>query len=277
MPFSHTTRTSLLATMLVLSATVGGAQELENTITPPERPYPYQILDLMPGVTADEAIAHYQGRMDIEMVPEVMSISVQAPNGRTFAFDFPQRYMTAGVGINTRMGSQPYSEIQLDLATEVMGGRVVGITRQMRAPAGELPDAAALQAQLEELYGPPSQISTDAGYSMIYAWGEDGFISDLDAQEERVIEWDAGTAMRTHHYRLCADHADKSYNFQQFRKPIKPECVAVFRVSVSDRPPNRSVSFSLFDYDLLRQSHSETDDQIKEYLLGEAEASDFDL
>lgn len=262
----------------VLLPTASYSQQLNDTITPAERPYPYQILDKKPGIGADEAKAHYQERAGVKLGEEKLSISVQAPNGRAFAFDYPSRLITPSVTMYTRMGDEAYTEVNLSLATEVLGGRLTTISRTMRKPLAELPDGASLQAQLEKLYGKPSRVKFDDGYEIIYAWGEKGFIPDLDAEPQIEVKYEGFRGVpTTENFRVCQGFVEAAYKFEQFRKPIAPGCVAELRVVVRDKPPNRTVSFGLYDYDLIRQSHMETDKQIKDSLLGEAKASDLDL
>ena len=61
------------------------------------------------------------------------------------------------MGLHTRIGRDPYAEITATLTTEAMGGRVLQIRRTIREPNENLSELAALIAQLEERYGPPSR------------------------------------------------------------------------------------------------------------------------
>lgn len=162
------------------------------------------------------------------------------------------------------------------------------INRSMRQPTGELPEAPAFRAQIEETYGPPSKVEIDNRFgtmSLVYAWGEDGFIPDLDAQPEREITWTERGRERTGTYRPCHDSdggttGDIEYRFQYPRRnEIMPGCVAIFSVGHSAKPGQTSISFNLTDYELARLNRAETDRQIVDALTGEqeVEASDMDL
>lgn len=76
------------------------------------------------------------------------------------------------------------------LASNVMEQRPVTLTRTLNQPSADLPAAQALQAQMEETYGPPSHIDTRSGsVTLTYAWGTEGFIPDLDGQTPREITY----------------------------------------------------------------------------------------
>lgn len=74
----------------------------------------------------------------------------------------------------TLRGGGPFAQARVTLATPASGGRVLSISRTLRQPTAELPAPAALRAQLEDLYGPPSKAETDPGprgaLRLTWAW-----------------------------------------------------------------------------------------------------------
>ncbi|WP_439525942.1 hypothetical protein [Roseovarius mucosus] len=268
----------VLAAVTAFLAIAAHAQDsLTETLTPEPRPYPYAILDIKPGAEAMEASSMFGERMMLILVPEQVALRVENGEGRAFALTFDQKVVTQGVGLHTRMGRDPYAEINATLATEAMGGRVLQVRRTFREPNENLPQPAALIAQLEERYGPPSKRD---GNSASWAWGEDGFIADLDDQPLREISTinERGT-QRTTQYQPCVGYFDTAeYRFRQHREtPIMPGCTALFTVGVSGGAQLSTVSFSLTDFDLIRQHVAEVDRQILEALTTDAAVAPADM
>lgn len=273
-------KTGLAILAAALLATSAHAQDqFVETLVPEPRPYPYAILDIQPGAAAMEAASMFGERMMLILVPEQVALRVQNGEGRAFALTFDQKLVTQGVGLRTRMGREPYAEIRATLATEAMGGRVLEIHRTIREPNENLPEPAAVIAQLEERYGPPSRREANRA---IWAWGETGFIPDLDGQPLHEFTTIARNGTRTTtQYRPCTDYFDSAeYRFRQHREtPIMPGCVALFTVGFSGGAEVSTVSFSLTDFDLVRQHVAEVDRQIIEALTSDAPVapSDMDL
>ena len=262
--------------LLALFPTLATAESaLTPTLTPGPRPYPYEILDIQPGALLPEAQAMFEERMMLQLVPEDVQIRVQSAAGREIEFRFTQEMVTQGVGVHTLLGRAPYAQMRMILATDVMEGRVLRIARTLRQPTAELPEPAALRAQIEGLYGPPSRTHIDSytlGMTMTYARGTDGFIPDLDAVQEQTVEHDPGNGeMRAIQYRTCEDEPSNiDYRFEDQRQyPIMPGCVAIFRISFSGKADLSILSFELVDYDLIRQHQAEVDRQIRAALTDE--------
>lgn len=251
---------------------------LAETLTPEPRPYPYAILDILPGAKAMDAASMFGERIMLILVPEQIALRVENGEGRAFALTFDQKLVTQGVGLNTSMGRDPYAEITATLATEAMGGRVLRVQRTFREPNENLPEPAAILAQLEGLYGPPSQRT---GEGATWAWGEDGFIPDLDGQPlHEITTIDArGTSKTTQYRPCCTGYLDNGeYRFQQHREtPIMPGCVAVFNFSHRGGAQLSTVSFSLTDFDLIRQHVAEVDRQIMASLTSDSSVTPADL
>ncbi|RJE85039.1 hypothetical protein [Paracoccus onubensis] len=242
--------------------TTAFADELTPLSAPEPRPYPYKILDLQPGQIATEIVPELEEHLGGSLNPKIIQQVVTSPEGLRFEADITIGYNTAGIGLRTRMGNEPYEQMTLRNATPVLEGRIVGIWRTMRKPNAELPDPAALAAQLEELYGPPSWSGTDAlgGRMVKYVWTPSG---QLGLQEEEP----------------CARLSYQGYAFDSERRRVAPpECSAVFTASYETEAGQSTIRFSLVDFELARQDLEETDRQILEQISGEnVEPSDMNL
>ncbi|WP_157779841.1 hypothetical protein [Celeribacter ethanolicus] len=269
---------ALFAPLTVFPVAAHAQDHLTETLTPEPRPYPYAILDIQPGAEAMEASSMFGERMMLILVPEQVALRVENGEGRAFALTFDQKLVTQGVGLHTRMGRDPYAEITATLATETMGGRVLQIRRTMREPNENLPEPAALIAQLEERYGPPSQRTA---YGATWAWGDDGFIPDLDGQPlHEITTVDRFGSRKTTQYRPCSGgfSGDAEYRFRQHRETqIMPGCTALFSVSFNGGAQTSTISFSLTDFDLIRQHVAEVDRQIMETLTDDAPVAPADM
>jgi hypothetical protein len=280
----------VLAFLLILPATAIAEDRLTPLEGVPERPYPYAILGTQPGDDLDELLELFAERAEAEPYGDTEVFQVTSPNGRSFEFTFDVWRNIGGLTIREAIAqsNRNYAEgFRVELATDVLEGTALSIERSMRQPTGELPEALALRAQLEETYGPPSKskVDTAAGtMTLTYAWSEEGFIADLDAQPERQITFLSSGRERTAAYRPCVNSpsgsAKTKYRFQHPRKgPAMPGCVAIFRISHRARPGQTSINFKLIDYELIRLNNTETDRQIVDALTGEKDVkpSDMDL
>ncbi|WP_303704492.1 hypothetical protein [Celeribacter baekdonensis] len=279
MSFVRFARQLFMASLISGAAVAAHAQDsLAETLTPEPRPYPYAILDIQPGAEAIEASSMFGERMMLILVPEQVALRVENGEGRAFALTFDQKLVTQGVGLHTRMGRDPYAEVNATLATEAMGGRVLRIQRTFREPNENLSEPAAILAQLERLYGPPSRRTSEGA---TWAWGEDGFIPDLDGQPLHEITTVSQFGSRkTIQYRRCSTgfSADAEYRFRQHREtPIMPGCTALFNFNYRGGAQLSTVSFSLTDFDLIRQHVAEVDRQILEALTTGAPVAPADM
>lgn len=282
---------AIIAAVISLIALPALAEEQLSPVKPPaDRPYPYEILEMQPGDDLDEIMRIFRERKEEEPRGESEAIRVQSPDGRVFEFTHERRRKIGGLDLHGRMAEENYEEsLTVKLATDVLNQTPMAIKRSMRLPSDELPEALALRAQIEEAYGPPSKVDMDnksGSMSLIYAWGEGGFIPNLDAQPEHEITFiQSGGRERTGTYRPCVGNQaysqDVEYRFQHPRqREIMPGCVAMFRISHSGKPGTTAITFSLTDYELARINTAETDRQIIEAITGEqeeVEASDMDL
>ena len=185
-----------------------------------------------------------------------------------------------------RHGHLPEREIMTAmLSSDVMEQRPMAIHRSIRQPSDQLPEPLELKAQIEETYGPPSRIEINGReMTLTYAWGEDGFIVDLDALPPLVHEETfASGRVRRSEYELCGNAQHYRNNVEyRFKHPrnedIKTGCIATFTVRYHGEPGSTVIGFSLEDFELGRLHMRERDRQIVEALTGkEIEASDMDL
>lgn len=270
-------------------ATIAVAEDNLTTIAAPvERPYPYKILSLQPGDPIEDVITVYAERSDDAPTSEREVVRVQSPEGNVFEFAYQLFTRIGDVGINGRLAGVAQDQVTARLSSDVMEQRPLAIYRSMRQPSEELPEPLELKAQLEELYGPASRV-TVAGREMVilYAWSEDGFITDLDAlgpltHEETRTSGNRTSTLSTQ-YEICgtAQHYTNTIDYR-FRYPrekqIRPGCIATFTVTHRGEPGMTSISFELVDFELGRRHEQELDRQIVEALTGEeVEASDMDL
>lgn len=285
------TAAALASTMLLaLPPSIAIAETpLTPVPAPSERPYPYEILGLQPGDSLDDVMAVFSERSDDEPTGETETIQISSPDNRVMEFEYERFRRIGDVGLHGRMGGADQDQVTAYLASTVLEQRPLDISRNISQPNDELPEALALKAQIEELYGPPSKLETSTGsMTMIYAWGTDGFITDLDNQEEREFSYtNRFGESATTSFRPCTANTTAQaytgvvqYNFAYPRRDdIMPDCVARFTVTHSSRPGRVGISFSLTDYELGRLHRDSLDEQIIETLTGDTQVapSDMDL
>ncbi len=280
------TRQLFVASLLSSVATAIHAQDrLTETLIPEPRPYPYEILGLQPGDTLDDVLAVYAERSDADPTSESEVLRVQSPDGNVFEFTYQKFTRIGDVGINGRLAKADQDQVTAMLSSNVMEQRPMAIHRSIRQPSDQLPEPLELKAQIEETYGPPSRVEINGReMTLTYAWGENGFIADLDALPSLVHEETfASGSVRRSEYELCgnAQHYRNNveYRFSYPRdEDIKTGCIATFTVRYRGEPGSTVIGFSLEDFELGRQHMAELDRQIVEALTGEeVEASDMDL
>ncbi|TQM93619.1 hypothetical protein [Roseinatronobacter monicus] len=283
------TRAFMATTCLAILPTFVAAQNVLTPIDPPaERPYPYAILGIQPGDSLDDVMAVFASRSDEEPTGESDMLTVQSPDGRSFEFTFERYREIGGQTMNERVARIFKPErVRAVLTSDVMEQRPMTLTRSLNQPSADLPTAQALQAQMEETYGPPSLVETrSGGVTLTYAWGTEGFIPDLDGQTPREITFLRSGFETTDSYVPCrrsggdAFDTTTDYNFAYPRvRELFPDCVAIFTISYGTRSGNTGITFRLDDFDLARQHRDALDSQIIEALTGEqtVEPSNLDL
>lgn len=117
--------------------------------TIPERAYPYKILDLQPGDDLESIMQVFGERTGAEPYGDTEVIRVQSPEGRTFEFTLDVWRNIGGLSRQEIMGqsNRNYEEaFSVKLATDVLRGTPLVISRSMRQPTSELPEALPLRA-----------------------------------------------------------------------------------------------------------------------------------
>lgn len=281
------TRTPLTFGLVLTSLALPAVAENELTPLPaPEpRPYPYEILGLQPGDPLSDVLAVFAERSDAAPTSESEVLRVQSPDGNVFEFTYQKFTRIGDVGINGRLAKADQDQLTAMLSSDVMEQRPMAIHRSIRQPSDQLPEPLELKAQIEETYGPPSRVEINGReMTLTYAWGEDGFIADLDALPPLTHEETfASGSVRRSEYELCSNarhyRNTVEYRFKHPRdEDIKTGCVATFTVTYRGEPGSTLIGFSLEDFALGRQHMVELDRQIVRALTGqEVEASDMDL
>lgn len=283
-------RTSLTIALAMTSLALPAMAEnvLTPLPTPEARPYPYEILGLQPGDPLDDILAVYAERSDAAPTSESEVLRVQSPDGNVFEFTYQKFTRIGDVGINGRLAKADQDQLTAMLSSDVMEQRPMAIHRSIRQPSEHLPEPLELKAQIEETYGPPSRVEINGReMTLTYAWGEDGFIVDLDAlgtlTHEEIDTFGGRERKVVSEYELCGNAQHYRNNVEyRFTYPrdedIKTGCVATFTVRYRGEPGSTVIGFSLEDFELGRQHMAELDRQIVEALtVQEVEASDMDL
>ena len=241
--------------------------------------HPYAILGLAPGTSQQTALEALSEHFERDAFPESVTINIQSPQGRQFQYEYVQRLTTPWVDGFVRMGNDSYEEITIDLATEVLGGRVLAIHRTIVMTENDRPSAEAIFGQLIEAYGQPSAMVTGTHESeLLYAYGNGGFITDIIQLEETMHPVIANQPRTTSTSRFGAPfHEDVPCigaigrnEFYAFRMPRREDplasCDAALRVQIRASNGKTMIRFDLMDYRLIRANRNETDRQIMDIL-----------
>jgi|GEM_PF-2488292 len=248
--------------------------------------YPYAILGLAPGANRQTSLEALSEHFERDLLPETVTLNIQSPQGRQFRYEYVQRLTTPWVDGFVRMGNDSYEEITVDLATDVLDGRVLAIHRTIVMTENDRPSAEAIFGQLIETYGQPSAMITGTHESeLLYAYENDGFISDLKHLEDTmhpVIANQPRTASIPrygsyfHEDVPCIGAIGRNgyYTFQVPRRddPLA-SCDAALRVQVRASGGKTMIRFDLMDYRLIRANREETDRQIMDLLEQEQSPS----
>jgi hypothetical protein len=263
---------------------MGGLLPLVATVAPTE--HPYAILNFAPGANQEAILGALSKHFERNLFPETVTLNIQSPQGRQFHYEYVQRLTTPWVDGFVRMGNDSYEEITVDLATEVLGGRVLAIHRTIVMTENDRPSAEAIFGQLIKTYGQPSAMVTGSHESeLLYAYGNDGFISDLKQLEDTmhpVIANQPRTASISRygsyfHEDVPCIGAIGRNAFYAFQMPRRDDtlasCDAALRVHVRASGVKTMIRFDLMDYRLIRANREETDHQIMDLLEQEQSPS----
>lgn len=281
-------KTSLLYAIALSVATSAAVADGEGLFSPIDttaldlgnRPYPYSVVGIVPGMTPDEARKVIEERTGTELSTDEIVGSVNS-NTRTANYSFVRSLHTPGA-MRLTQSNGTYEVFSVLLATDALDGAVLSINRRLRQSPDALPAPDALRAQLEDTYGPPSRVDME-GRSMrlTYFWADTGFIEDVSDVEEVVAEFEPSPGdVRDFRFQPClTPEKDAEYEFKYPRRePFMPGCTARFTVSYRTGPGVAELSFELRDLELMRVNREASDQQILDYLNDtEVESSDFDL
>lgn len=275
-------RSWIVAAAVFASVSGSYADEFVVQPIPKGRPYPWTVLGVAPGQTAAAAKEAIEAK-GVELETQRATLGIQRKDGSQFQTTIDVAMVTKGVSAATRMKTDsPLHEVQIDLDTGVLGGRVLGIERTVRGAGEEMPAyGAALQAQLESAFGAPSlvDVSGSGVMTIIYAWGMAGKIADLEKQELQTMVFDKGNGSKKEiEFQPCVSGGEDISSYASLlRKPIMPGCSAKLEVRFSKGVNMSTVKFRLVDYDLVRMNQEETDRQLQQALTGPVAPSKMDL
>jgi hypothetical protein len=252
--------------------------------------HPHTILGVTPNMDAESASNALTLHFEQDLGPETVTLNVQTPEGRHFQYEYSQRLTSPWVDQFVRMGSEDYEEITVDLATDVLGGRVLALHRTIVMFGDDRPSAEAIFGQLIESYGQPSVMATGSYESeLLYAYGTNGFVTDLQALEATMHPIVVGQPSTASHSRFGSYFHDDvpcigaigRNGFYEFQMPRREDplasCDAALRVQVKTSGPKTTIRFDLMDYGLIRANREETDLQIMEALEEEQAPSRIEL
>lgn len=135
----------------------------QDTLAPTSLPidasiHSYTILDVAPGSDRGDAARALSSHFGQALMDETATLNVRSSNGRSFQYEYAQRLVSPWVTPFVRMGSEPYEEVNVSLATDVLEGRVLGIDRTIVATGSDQPAAEAVFRQVEKAFGAPSLV-----------------------------------------------------------------------------------------------------------------------
>lgn len=258
----------------------------QDTLAPTSQPidasiHSFTILDVAPGSDRGDAARALSSHFGQALLDETTTLNVRSSNGRSFQYEYAQRLVSPWVTPFVRMGSEPYEEVNVSLATGVLEGRVLGIDRTIVATGSDQPAAEAVFRQVEEAFGVPSLVHLDAYKSeLIYAYADGAFIADLKAADPAPSNASVESSDYLSDGTPCKTAIGRSpiYQYRSSRgDDWIGNCDLVFRVVVEGSSAKTTIRFSLNDYALTRVNRDETDRQINEALQQPQPASEIKL
>jgi hypothetical protein len=247
-----------------------GYDTLTPAVTVPAPPYNFAILGMKPGMPIDDALSIAEQHLGEGLLPVGGTLQVTSPDGKAFRTELRVGYETPEIDFFLRnQSAEPYDSIQIDVSTPATGSVVTAIRREVRVPASQGPDAAALRAQLEGLYGPPSEIPTPLP-NPSWLWA-----LDLDYAPIPLPEPYDPTAYNPCNRGLPSDGRYEYRLNDQLTGDRK--CGATFSARHDANGDTITMWFKLIDYNLVIQDHDAANAQIDQKLNAAAEPSDMKL
>lgn len=244
-----------------------GYDTLETAAPAAPRSYDFAILGVRPGMPIEDALALIAAHLGKDLLPVGGTLQVTGPDGKAFRNELRVGYETPGIDFVLRNQSQePFDNIMIDVSTPAIGSVVTSIRRELRVPASEGPDGAGLRAQLEGLYGAPSEIRV----------GESRWVWAADLDYAPIpLPADASA------YHLACDPGlptDGRYSYQQNDTLDGPRKCGVTYTAVH-RPGGATITmdFRLTDYNLIEADRAAANAQIDGKLSGDTQPADMKL
>lgn len=248
-----------------------GYDTLTETQPASVRPYDFAILGVKPGMPIGEAVALIEAHLGQELSPVEGTLQVESPAGKVFRTKLRVGYVTPGIDFFLRnQSNEPYDSIEIDVSTLAIGSVVTAIRREVRMSAADGPDAAALIAQLEGLYGPPSDLpSGSLGRKWRWALNRDYASIPMPESYNQLAD------------EVCAFGLpdDGRYNYR-----LDPElgegrnCGMSYTAEhLTNGATAITMNFRMVDYNLMVQDHEAATPQIDKALEVETQPSDMKL
>lgn len=271
-------RIPAIALLTFLAAAAAGAQSLpqqpgydafQHAVVVEPRPYEFEILGVKPGMPIDEAVRLIEEHLGKELSPLDGTLQISSPDGRTFRTELRLGYETPGITFFLRnQDDQPFDSLELDVSTPASGSVVTAVRREVRLSASDGPDGASLLAQLEDLYGEPSETKVSPGTNS-WLWA-----TDMDYSAIPFVG--GGPEPRYACVRGLPDNGRYSYE-APFLTGGPNNCGATFGVSHRTSATTVTLNFRLTDYKLVDQDREAANSQVDEKLSATAAPSDMKL
>lgn len=247
-----------------------GYDILHQTAQVLPRPYEFAILGVKPGMPIAEALALIEEHLGKELSPVGGTLQVTSPEGVAFRTELRVGYETPGIDFFLRNQSQqPFDSIKIDVSTPTSGSVVTAIQREVRVAASDGPDGAALLAQLEGLYGQPSD-HPGGSLGQKWRWAMDR------AFEPIAMPDDYNPVV----FQACS-HSLPSSGRYAYRLDLSlgesRNCGVSYVAEHIPQGETITMNFRLIDYNLLVQDHLATNAQIDEKLNADTQPSDMKL
>jgi len=247
-----------------------GYDTLTETAPVAPRPYEFSVLGIKPGMPIEDALALIEEHLGKELSPVGGTLQVTSPDGTVFRTDLRVGYETPGISFFLRNQSQdPFDNIKIDVSTPATGSVVTAIQREVRVSASDGPDGAALQAQLEGLYGSPSDLP-GGSRGQKWRWAQDLRFATIPMPEpyDQIA------------HQACAHGLPNDGRYTYQLNPALGEgrrCGVSYVAEHLPKGDTITMNFRLIDHNLVVQDHDAANAQIDGKLNAETQPSDMKL
>lgn len=247
-----------------------GYDTLVETAPVDPRPYDFTILGVKPGMPIEDALALVEEHLGKELSPVGGTLQVTSPDGTVFRTELRVGYETPGISFFLRNQSQePFDNIKIDVSTPATGSVVTAIQREVRVSASDGPDGAALQAQLEDLYGPPSDLP-GGSLGQKWRWAQDLSFAPIPMPEP----------YDPYSYQACNHSLPNDGRYAYQLNPALGEgrkCGVSYTAEHLPKGDTITMNFRLIDHNLVVQDHDAANAQIDGKLNADTQPSDMKL